>query len=277
MKMINKKFTTFLLCLFSILIFSSCSALKLMSKSSHAEWSYAIDNNTEQTQRSYLLVFAPNKPEEKRIRVVSQCKKPYPAEGAYGTCMHTVDVQPANKKLNFITGEDVVMIQFTWDAPLLLATLEYGCCGGHDTINFYSEKGDWLGKTINYNTATRVNNGNFIIRTFDLGNGTRNDKIIYFIVSYENSGGGFQALVFENGNLARRIPVVVPLPDQDMCGEWYIDNFVKYGDREYLTLKLKGMWCKYAEDVQERSYRCTAGEKSITCLPESQGVGETRH
>ena len=266
--MINKTAPIFLLCLFSTIIFCSCSSFGHISNTIGTEWSYAIDNGTEKTERAYLLVYAPKKPEERRVKVVSRCQKPYPAEGVYGACTHTIDVHPAHIQFNLNTGEDVVMVQFTWDAPFILATIEYGCCAGHDTIYFYTDKGEYLGKIIGYSTASRANNGSLFARTFDFGNATRDNETIYLLVSDEDRANRFQALVFESGKAPVRIPVLGVIPDQEMCGDWYIDKFIKYGDRNDLTLKINGLWCKNDDDMQERPYHCTAGEKAITCLPD---------
>jgi hypothetical protein len=275
--MIRNAFTSFFLLALSIVtIFPHIAA---SAGTTEGKWSYTVKNGIEQSVRTYLLVYEPGTHKERRVTVVSRCEKPHRAEGTYGKCSHNVTVQPMNGDFTLTTGEDVAMIRkFAEDAPLILATIEYGCCAGPDTVRFYTEKGQYLGAIERYGVSEKANYKNLIARTFDMGNGTSYGNKTYLLVQAENKEKSFQALVFEKGMKPKRIPVVLTVPAREKCEDWHIEELEAYGDRQDITLKLTGVWCPNTEGAQERFFSCSASEKAITCLPrevkKTRGVGD---
>jgi hypothetical protein len=157
--------------------------LALSNDKNYNNWSFEIKNDVEISKRDYLLIYSPQEKKERRIRVISQCRKTRNTEGVYGKCTHDINIQPTNKKFKLNTGEDVVMISFTWGAPLILSTIEYGCCGSPDIVRFYTEKGEYLGFIKGHNISKRASYENLILRTYDMGNATRDKKKrIYMLV-----------------------------------------------------------------------------------------------
>jgi hypothetical protein len=235
-----------------------------------AKWSYSVSQGTEKSKRDYLLVYEPGKQQEKKINVISTCTKPYPAEGVYGKCTHDVSFQPSNTTFKLNSGEDVVIIQFTWDAPLILATIEYGCCAGADIVRFYTDKGKYLGSIWGYSVSNRANYNNVIARTFNMGNGARYREKIYLLVQKDEGHTDLQAVVFNSNKWEGMIPVSLSIPSKDICGDWSIDEFYAYGDdahRKDITLKLKGSFCDTSETLTEKIFSCTASETQISCQP----------
>ena len=167
-----------------------------------------------------------------------------------------------NKKITLNTGEDVVMICFPW-GPLVLGTINYGCCGGPDIVYFYTENGKYLGSLEGFNLSDRANYNNLIVRTFDMKNTTE----IYMLVEKEGNNSDIQALVFKNGDAPKRIPVLFTIQGKEKCEYWLIQEFVKYGDREYITLKMRGYFCK-EEALDEQVFSCFKTEKGISCSPD---------
>jgi hypothetical protein len=265
--MIKRIFTSFSLILILLTVTMS-SCWHSPRTSPVGKWSYSVNNGIEKSERTYLLVYEPGTNKERRVTVVSRCEKPYPAEGTYGKCSHNVTVQPVNVHFNLATGEDIVMIQFTYDSPLILASIEYGCCGGPDTVKFFNERGLYLGFIEGVGVSQRANYYNLIARTFNMRNGTRYGEKIYLLVQTENKTKPFQAFVFEKEMVPNSIPVVVSISEREKCEDWYVEDFTAYGDRQGITLKLEGFFCRNTEDAQEQVFSCSVSEKAITCLPE---------
>jgi hypothetical protein len=233
-------------------------------------WSYALAKDTEASSRSYLLVYLPGTKAERRIAVTSRCRKPHQAEGAYGSCTHAITVQPAGRSFTLDTGEDVVMVSFTWDAPLILATVAYGCCGGPDTARFYTEAGDYLGFIEGHDLDRRANYRNVIARTFDMGNATRDGDTLYLLVTGKKNAA-WEAIVFKDMQKRKRVPVSIPLQGPEDCDEWHIGEFVKYGDKPDLTLKMNGIFCRGAEEGKEQVFSCRETGTGLACAPEKGG------
>jgi len=230
-------------------------------------WSYSVKDNKEKSKRAYLLVYAPDK-KERRVVVTSECERPYYAEGTYGTCTHKVSVQsPGGTNFKLNTGEDVVMVQFTYDAPLILATIEYGCCAGSDVARFYTEKGEYIGAIRGYGISTRANGNNVIERTFSMGNGTRYRDRILLLVQASEKDKDFKAWTYGPDGKSATVPVLLEIPNTEDCEDWHVDDFVAYGDRQDMTLKLKGVWCADRGGDREQYFSCTLSDKSVTCHP----------
>ena len=233
-------------------------------------WEYSIQNGFEYSKRSYLLVYRPQTDQERRINVFSQCRKALSVEGIYGTCTHALHIQPTNVKFALNTGEDVVLVQASWDAALIIGTFEYGCCGGPDTVRFYSERGKYLGSIDGARLRTRFNYENMITRILDAGNSTRYGWPIYFAVKIEGQDTKFQAIVIDGTDKMVRIPILFTIPNKGKCREWYLSEFINYGDRKDLTLKMSGFFCENEEGVREQVFRCSVSEKAITCTTENK-------
>jgi hypothetical protein len=269
-----------LMSLFIIFIFIfSFSFLALAAKDSDRCWSYSVENGIEKSKRTYLLVHHdPDTKQQKTITVTSQCERPYLSERTYGTCKHNIGIQPAGTKFNINTGEDVVRVEFTWEAPLILATIEYGCCAGPDTVRFYTDKGKYLGAIRGDSVDSRANFQNLIVRTFDMGNGTRYGKKIYLLLEKDRSESGLEAWVYENANKTRKIPVLLTIPEGTTCEDWYVSEFVAYGDRHDIILKLKGVWCSNNEGIKDFSFSCLPTDREINCQPvqlkQEKGAGD---
>ena len=259
--MTKKSLTLYSLLLAALFFIHTLPSSVMSGDRSDTEWSYSIEKGIEKSKRSYLLVYAPKEKKERRIKVISECQKPHSAEGAYGKCTHKIDIQPTNKKITLKTGEDVVMIFFPW-GPLVLGTINYGCCGGPDIVYFYTENGKYLGSLEGFNLSNRANYNNLIAREFDMKNTTG----IYMLVEKGDKIGDIQALVFENGDAFKRIPVLFTIKGKEKCEYWHIEEFVKYGDREYITLKMNGYFCK-GEALEEQVFICSNTEKGISCSP----------
>ena len=229
-----------------------------------SSWTYSVKRGEERSSRSYLLVNRPGDASEQRIRVRSVCRRPFPAEGAYGRCEHTLVIFPGARHLRLQTGEDVGIVRFTWGMPLLLATIEYGCCGGPWTARLYDERGKFLGLTRGFKPAAGAVGDNLITRTYDFGNGTRYDKqSVYLLVSPEGKATDIRRMdvVLFRGATHVRQPIHVPPPDPAECEEWVVSDFVAYGDRKDITLKLEGGPCS----VPEKSFSCDVAHDSLEC------------
>jgi len=226
-------------------------------------WSYSIKDGEEHSTRAYLLVDRAGTPDETRVRVRSACHKPHESEGTYGQCVHRLTV--GSRRFELATGADVVLARFTWDAPLLLATVEYGCCAGPSTVRFYDEKGAYLGSHRVYDLSDRLAGGNLFTRTIDAGNGTRSGARAYLVVSPDPEQSpmkGLEAVVFEGAQRSRR-PVHLTLPNPQQCADWVVSEFTAYADRSDLTLKVDGMFCP--DDVVARSFSCVDDGERIDC------------
>jgi hypothetical protein len=257
------------LCLLFFVSFFVSPSLVLCAGETDNKWSYSIENDVETSERSYLLVHLPTTKEERRINVKSRCQKPYPSEGAYGKCIHKIEIQPTNKKFTLNTGEDVVMISFTWNNPLILGTIEYGCCGGQDIVRFYTENNDYLGYIEKFNISKQPHYNNLILRTFDMGNATRDGSKIYMLMKKDNNHDLLEALVFESIEKRKIIPVLLPIQGEEKCGVWLIKEFIKYGDKPDMTLKMEGNICK--EEVnEEQFFNCKEIEKGLNCINEKK-------
>jgi hypothetical protein len=265
----NKKTLNFLLMsLFVIFFFIfSFSLPALAGKGVVGSWSYSVKNGTEKTKRTYLLVYEPGAKQEKTITVTSQCERPFPSESTYGKCTHNISIQSAGTKFSLNTGEDVVMVQFTWEAPLILATIGYGCCAGPDKVRFYTDKGKYLGAIRGDSVERRANYQNLIARTFDMGNGERYGKRIYLVLENEKSESGFEAWVYETVGKTWKLPVSLTIPEGAICEDWYISEFVAYGDRHDIILKLKGDRCGKEEGMKDLFFSCLPSDKEINCQP----------
>ena len=231
-------------------------------------WSYSIENGIEKTKRTYLLVSSPQEPQEKRITVVSDCQKPVNTEGTYGTCTHTIRVKPSGATFTARTGEDVVMVQTDWTAPLILGTVDYGCCAGPLVITFYREDGKRLGSLKKPPAALQSLYGNAVTRKWDLGNSTgRHENRPLFVIQDDLKDNAFFALAKGNGNDLVRLPITYTNTAEKKCTDWFLSEFVKYGDRDDMTLALEGLFCNDStpEDYVKVLFSCHEGKNAIDC------------
>jgi len=206
-------------------------------------------------------VHAREQKEEQRIEVTSVCEKPDNAEGVYGKCSHNIAIYPGKKEFVVKTGEDVIMVNSP-NQKLILSTLEYGCCGGPDTARFYADDGAYLGSLQGFELRQTANYENVITRTFDMRNATEN----YLVVTAKGGKGTFEALAFETNKSFKKLPISFTAKDKEACQYWHLDEFVKYGDRDFITLKVKGAFCRQ-EAVKDQEFRCTKTTAEINCTP----------
>lgn len=265
MKYLNTfKFIILLLLLMSLL---SCASF---SNKIDKNWACYIDNDVAKSKRYYLIVsYDHSTNDERKINVTSECQIPVGLEGVYGECIHNIFIQPTNKSLTIDTGEDVVIIDLpNENFPLIFGTIRYGCCGGPDTVNFYTENGKYIGALEGFNLLARANTENVMIRSFDMKNVISIKKKIYMIVEKEYNSNDYQVAVIDNSDNIKMIPLVLPISDQEKekCDFWHIDDFWPYSDREDITLKIKASFCHY-EVFEEQEYSCYEAEDGIICLP----------
>lgn len=221
-------------------------------------WSYTVEKGVEKSRRSYLLVYHPGTKEEKKISVVSTCRKPQHSEAAYGKCTHSLTTRPGGHRFSLKTGEDVVIADSSSDS-LILGTIEYGCCGGPDRVSFYTERGDYLGRISTLNLSK---GSNVITGVLDLRNSTgRNDSTKYFVVQDEKNDFAYSAWISEHGGKPRKLPIVLEIFNRGACDEWYLSNFDKYADRTDITLALEGRFC----EKPIRIFSCQREESRIQC------------
>lgn len=244
-----------------LLSYVSSASIISDAKDNNFGWSYSIQDNIEKTKRTYLLVFNPQAQQERRITVVSQCRKPYMAEGTYGNCNHKIDIQPTNKIFTLDTGEDVVIVDSAFDS-LILGTIEYGCCAASDIVRFYTENGSYLGRLTTMSPLKSRNN--VITDMLDFKNSTgRHESIKYLVIQNDKDDYKYYAWIKGNQEKMIRIPILLNILDKENCDEWYLSDFTKYGDRQDITLTLEGRFC----EKQNRTFSCQKTEETINCIP----------
>lgn len=244
-----------------LLTYLTSASIASEDKDNNFGWSYSIQDNIEKTKRTYLLVYEPQSQQERRISVVSQCSKPHMTEGTYGKCNHKIDIQPTNKTFTLDTGEDVVIVNSSFDS-LILATIDYGCCAGSDTVRFYTENGSYLGRLSTISPSK--NNNNVITGMFDFRNSTgRHESIKYLAVQNDKDAYTYYAWVKENKNEMIKIPILLTISGKKNCDEWYLSDFTKYYKHNDITLTLEGRFC----EKQNRTYSCKQIEGNIKCTP----------
>jgi len=237
-----------------------------VSANNDAKWTYTVQNGIEKSKRSYLLVSDPDSKEEKRFSVISTCEKQLRAEGVYGTCVHQINNETDKVKFTLKTGEEVIMAGIIRDAPLILATVEYGCCAGPDIIRFYTETGKYLGSKTEYLDCNRINKRNVIRSKSDFGFGPFYDGRSYLLVSPDEKSNDLKAIIWESGRLIGSIPVELSFPNKELCPAWTIEQFDGYRDSKYLTLTLRGIEC----DTDKAIFNCSVSKEKMTCLPKTQ-------
>lgn len=265
--------TRYTILIIACLLFLSLSVPSLFSLLYAADntknvsgWSYSIVDGIEKSIRSYLLVANPENPDRRQLSVVSACQKPYRQEGVYGQCKHTITTAPTGSQFTVITGEDVLMIATAWETPLVVGTLNYGCCAEPFTIDLYREDGQRLGMLKKTHRSLSSLYGNAITRTWALGNSTgRHEKIQYFVIQDDQKEDLFFAIRKSLDGKTLKIPIQYKNTDQSFCEEWYLGKFVKYGDRNDITLSLEGFYCNNKEGYKEKLFSCLDQEKAIEC------------
>ena len=251
---------------FIFLVLLSLPLSLASAENSGGKWSYKIENGLEKSERSYLLVYYPKTEQERYIEVISQCQLPYPGEGTYGKCTHKIKIQPTKAEFTLNTGEDVALIRGNnvRGVPLILSTIEYGCCGGPDLVRFYDEYGKYLGRIDKAHDSYRPNYDNVITREFNFGNLTSIEGKMVFIFQDENNKDKYYALINEAKDNWVKLPVFLNFPNKSICPGWYLSKFIQYGDRKDLTLVLEGTEC---EVETKPVFSCSKSEEAINCLP----------
>jgi len=247
------------------------SCLLFVSNISAGEASTAISssirNGIEHTKRDYLLVHASGTKQEKSIHVISKCNKPVGAEGVYGECTHEVEIRPGDLKFTLTTGEDVVMADLkTKEAPMILATIGYGCCMDPSIVRFYSDRGKYWGRLLSY--GVRPIAFNPVVKSpVYLGNATGYKDKTFLLTNRSEESAELQVLVFDSKKLSGRIPVSVPIfSATSNCGPTsYIDDFVAVGER--LTLRLADCDAPGSDKLVKKTFNCLVSEKEIACMP----------
>jgi len=224
-------------------------------------WSYTIENGIERSTRAYLLVADAGQRSQRRVRVRSSCLKPHDSEGAYGKCEHVVNIE-SQREFRLDSGEDVVIVSAKWGAPLLLATLQYGCCGGPWTARIYDDQGKYLGMTQGFDVNPIGNNA--ITRSYDLHNRTvsRNGAETLLVLGEkpDERVRALHAITFEHGHRATH-PVRLESADLGACTEWVVGGFDAFADRSDIVLKLEGGPC----EVPDRKFSCGWRDDALVC------------
>lgn len=229
-------------------------------------FSSLVKNGINNTKRDYLLVHAPGTKQEKNIHIISRCNKPINAEGVYGECTHDIRIQPTNKEFTLRTGEDVVVTELkATNAPLILATIGYGCCMDPSTIRFYSENGKELGMLFSYG-ARPIEFNPVVKNPIYLGNATNYKDKIFLLTNRSEKSAELQVLVFDSNKLTGHIPVSLPIFSvTSNCGpSWHIEDFLSAG--ESLTVKLADCDVPESEKLVKKTFTCSVSEKEITCV-----------
>jgi len=232
-----------------------------LARDSDSGWSYAIENGFERSTRTYLLVADAGQKSQRRVHVRSSCRKPKGTEGAYGKCEHVVS-ESAQREFRLDSGEDVVVVSAKWGAPLLLATLEYGCCGGPWTARFYDDQGKYLGLQQG-RSETAIGN-NAITRSFDFHNRTVSPGgMETLLVLGEKPGDRLRALHAITWEQGRRSTHAVHLQTADLgtCADWVVASFDAFADRSDILLKLEGGPC----EVPEKVFSCAWKDDALDC------------
>lgn len=224
-------------------------------------WEYSIQSGIAYSKRTYLLVYDPESQQKKEIKVISKCKKPYPAEGTYGECTHDINIKPTKTNIKLTSGEDVVLINNTF-GRLILGTIAYGCCAGSDVIKFYTENGKYMGSLAAYDSL-RIGK-NVITDNINLKNSTEsNNRVKYFIVQDDDDEYKYYAWIQEaTGNMIK-VPILFTLHNKKNCDEWLLSEFTKYSDRRNILMVFEGRFC----EKQNRTFDCHRTKNNITCLP----------
>ncbi len=229
--------------------------------------SSSIKNGIEHTKRDYLLVHAAGTKQEKNIHIISRCKKRVGDEGVYGECTHEVRIQPTNVQFTLRTGEDVVMVDLkAKDAPLVLASIGYGCCMDPSTVRFYSDSGKYLGTLYSYGVRTITFNPVEKSPIY-LGNATSYKDKIFLLANRSEKSAELQVLIFDSRRLTEHIPVSLPIfSATSNCGpSWHIEDFATAG--ESLTIRIADCDVPESEKLIKKVFTCSVSKKDITCLP----------
>ena len=251
-----------LLCGMSTVVYSADTTKNISGPS------YVIENGIEKSIRSYLLVYHPDKADRRQVSVVSECQKPYEEEGVYGKCKHRINIIPTRKTFTVDTGEDVVMIATAWDTPLILGTVDYGCCAAPLTLTLYKEDGERLGTLKKAPRALHSLYGNAITRLWDLGNSTgRGEKAQFFVIQDDRKDELFYVLKTDTSRKLLKLPIHYKNPNEARCDEWFLGEFVKYADRDDATFTLEGFFCSNStEQGQEKKlYSCHEKGNAVEC------------
>jgi hypothetical protein len=234
-----------------------------LARDENPGWSYRIENGQERSTRAYLLVADAGQKSQRRIRVRSSCQKPHETEGAYGRCEHQVSVEPSRDEFRLDSGEDVVVVSAKWGAPLLLATLEYGCCGGPWTARFYDERGNYLGQTQGF-ADTAVGN-NAITRSFDFHNRTvARDGRETLLVLGEKAGArlsDMHAITLGAGRSTHAVRLHAG--KLGACDDWVVAGFDAFADRNDVLMKLQSGPC----ELPDQRFSCNWKGDALECAP----------
>lgn len=245
-------------------------------------WEYSINGDTEETARNYILIYHESEKKEfRKISVTSKCKRPWQGEGSYGECSHRVLIEPGGKGFSLNSGEDVIQISipetypYLIPPPLILGTIEYGCCLNPDVVRYYTENGEYLGKAERFELHFRGRNSNIFTRRFDIGNIYYDRMKNLVLLSDEKVPNQFQVLKIEKGKIANRIPVVLKDFDPSICETWHAQRFEETPGGKGIDLDLRGSWCK-TEGFQERRLMCHDSPELVICTDPAKAVSEEK-
>lgn len=195
--------------------FSRIPFLRLGKTKDDLVWSYNVESGIEKSRRSYMLVYNPENVDRRQISIVSVCQKPFQQEGVYEKCKHNIKIVPTGSTFTVDTGEDVIMINTAWNTPIVLGTLDYGCCAAPLTITFYREDGQRIGTIKKSHQALLSLYGNAITRSWDLRNSTgRHDKVQYFVIQDNQKDFKFYAIKKGSDGKLLKIPIYYKNVDQ---------------------------------------------------------------
>lgn len=135
--------------------------------------------------------------------------------GRIRECKHNIKIVPTGSTFTVDTGEDVIMINTAWNTPVVLGTLDYGCCAAPLTITFYREDGQRIGTIKKSHQVLLSLYGNAITRSWDLINSAgRHDKVQYFVIQDDQKDFKFYAIKKGSDGKLLKIPIYYKNVDQ---------------------------------------------------------------
>lgn len=223
-----------------------------------------VKNYIETTERSYLFIYPYEEDnvqtgEKRRISITTRCRKPAAAGPDEKRCVHEIEIQPGDISYGLNSGEEVVIIDLPGEGDLLiLGTVEYGYEDDPDVIRLYNEKGKYLGMTRGINLVTRPDRADILTQPFYLKNAIKDDGKYYILLLKEDNEKEYEILVLEKGAKPKRSHFSLTIPDQDMCADWYVEEFTKNGEGlSDLVVKMRGVSCNSREEGIVKYIKCS--------------------
>jgi hypothetical protein len=224
-------------------------------------WEYLVSEGKVKSSRLYMLVLNAGEPKEKRLEVRSVCERPKDTEATFGECVHTIHMSPDSKKLELKTGETVFLPYFggTLDNfPLVIGTIQYGCCGGTNTIDFYGPDGTRMGSL-----PTFINDHSGVPdRITDFNNAANHNLILTTENDQEEINNKSNLILWkylESEKYSKEL-VKLNLPETPAC-IWTIAG--AFFDKDVLDINFSLVQCDVPKEVVKA--RCKKSEAQWSC------------